>query len=210
MTINIVNPESIELSEFRRLYEFATEIGEVEIERNCNGYASTTCVIKTNDKTVKEYAIYPTVPNAGMAQIKSDILALTFCLRKLGHEITFLDEGVERKEHKISKSRLNSCNTVKEQVELLESINHPALVKVKAFIEAKRAAGGRPSKIQITDVVFEDEPVEVERKPLRTGSEWMRVKALWKDKFHLSKFTKMYKSLDEFCTFAPNEYIEGN
>jgi hypothetical protein len=79
---------------------------------------------------------------------------------------------------------------------------------VKIFIEDKRKAGGRPSKKSVVDLVFERSSVTnttsnlLQATPKRTGMEWANVKSRWRDRFSESKYAKIYKSLDEFCTFA--------
>jgi hypothetical protein len=73
------------------------------------------------------------------------------------------------------------------------------------MIENKRKEGGRPSKKSVIDLIFSGAREEKARQPVRTGPEWARVKMEWRDKFSSSKYAKMYKSLDEFCTFATEE-----
>jgi hypothetical protein len=87
-------------------------------------------------------------------------------------------------------------------VELLEEANHEKLDEVKILIENKRKEGGRPSKKSVIDFIFSGAKEEKRAQPVRTGPEWARVKMEWRDKFSESKYVKMYKSLDEFCTFA--------
>lgn len=199
--LNIPSPFYHEFEQYQKLLEFLREQDiELNISRKSEGYAISKCILDSGT-VVERHAIYPNTPNAAIGQIKADIMAITMCLREFGYKVTFEDFEKEQPE-KITKSKLNSCHTIKEVVNLLESVNHPDLKKVKGFIEEKRVSGGRPSRKQIIDLIYTEKD-EI-RKPQRSGVKWAEVKALWRDKFSSSKYAKMYKSLDEFCTFAPD------
>jgi hypothetical protein len=124
-------------------------------------------------------------------------------MRELGFDIKFLDsDPVIREKVSITRGRLDSCISLRQMVELLEEANHEKLDEVKILIENKRKEGGRPSKKSVIDFIFSGAKEEKRGQPVRTGPEWARVKMEWRDKFPTSKYVKMYKSLDEFCTFA--------
>ena len=209
MKINIANPTPHELYEYNRLLDFVYDLDQfesLEVTRGGNGYCSTLTrlTLKTGAE-VHGHAIYPHSGSVGICQIKSDILALTRCLEKIGEEVSFIEAQEEKVQSVVTKTRLSGCNTLKQIVELLEDANHESLERVKVFIEEKRKNGGRPSKKSVVDLVFErkgtSEPVKA-AQPRRTGMEWANVKAAWRDKFAESRYAKVYKSLDEFCTFA--------
>ena len=207
----IADPTPHELGEYRKLIKQLKDKfpdAYVNIERGRVDYASTTVSIWIDDerKTDWHSAIYPSVPNRGTAQIKADILALTFAMRELGFDIKFLDsDPIVREKVTITRGKLNSCISLRQMVELLEEANHEKLDEVKVMIENKRKNGGRPSKKSVIEFIFSGAREERRMQPVRTGPEWARVKMEWRDKFPTSKYAKIYKSLDEFCTFATEE-----
>jgi hypothetical protein len=204
----IADPTPHELGEYRELIKelkdkFPTAI--VMVTRGDGDYAISTTIIyiDSEKRTDTHSAIYPSVPNRGTAQIKADILSLTFAMRELGFDIKFLDEDRPvREKVVITRGRLDSCVSLRQLVELLEEANHEKVTEVKVMIENKRKNGGRPSKKSVIDFIFSGPKEERKQQPVRTGAEWAQVKMEWRDKFHASKYVKMYKSLDEFCTFA--------
>jgi hypothetical protein len=206
--LKIADPTPHELSEYRILISELKEKfpdASVLVDRGYADYAiSITSIWIDNDKRTDSHsAIYPSVPNRGTAQIKADILSLTFAMRELGFDIKFLDsDPVIREKVSITRGKLDSCISLRQMVELLEEANHEKLDEVKILIENKRKEGGRPSKKSVIDFIFSGAKEEKRAQPVRTGPEWARVKMEWRDKFPTSKYVKMYKSLDEFCTFA--------
>jgi hypothetical protein len=206
--LKIADPTPHELSEYRILISELKEKfpdASVLVDRGYADYAiSITSIWIDDDKRTDSHsAIYPSVPNRGTAQIKADILSLTFAMRELGFDIKFLDsDPVIREKVSITRGRLDSCVSLRQMVELLEEANHEKLDEVKILIENKRKEGGRPSKKSVIDFIFSGAKEEKRGQPVRTGPEWARVKMEWRDKFSESKYVKMYKSLDEFCTFA--------
>ena len=207
----IADPTPHELGEYRELIKelkdkFPTAI--VMVTRGDGDYAISTTIIyiDSEKRTDTHSAIYPSVPNRGTAQIKADILSLTFAMRELGFDIKFLDEDRPvREKVVITRGRLDSCVSLRQLVELLEEANHEKVTEVKVMIENKRKNGGRPSKKSVIDFIFSGPKEERKQQPVRTGAEWAQVKMEWRDKFAASKYAKMYKSLDEFCTFATEE-----
>jgi hypothetical protein len=206
--LKIADPTPHELNEYRVLIKELKERfpdATVLVDRGHSDYAiSITSIWIDDDKRTDSHsAIYPSVPNRGTAQIKADILALTFAMRELGFDIKFLDsDPVIREKVSITRGKLDSCISLRQMVELLEEANHEKLDEVKVMIENKRKEGGRPSKKSVIDFIFSGVREEKRAQPVRTGPEWARVKMEWRDKFPTSKYVKMYKSLDEFCTFA--------
>jgi hypothetical protein len=209
--LKLADPTPHELGEYRALInELRDKFPDAAIlvERGVGDYAvSNTAIFIDNDKRTNYHsAIYPSVPNRGTAQIKADILSLTFAMRELGFDIKFLDsDPIVREKVSITRGKLDSCISLRQMVELLEEANHEKLDEVKVIIENKRKNGGRPSKKSVIDFIFSGVREEKRAQPLRTGPEWARVKMEWRDKFSSSKYAKMYKSLDEFCTFATEE-----
>jgi hypothetical protein len=207
----IADPTPHELGEYRELIkELKNKFPDayVLVERGIGDYAISNTSIYINDEKRTDWhsAIYPSVPNRGTAQIKADLLALTFAMRELGFDIKFLDSDPPvREKVVITRGRLDSCVSLRQLVELLEDANHEKLQEVKVMIENKRKNGGRPSKKSVIDFIFSGPKEERKQQPVRTGAEWARVKMEWRDKFATSKYAKMYKSLDEFCTFATEE-----
>jgi hypothetical protein len=209
--LKLADPTPHELGEYRVLinqlmYNFPS--ASIMVERGLGDYAiSTTSIwIDDNKRTDSHSAIYPSVPNRGTAQIKADILSLTFAMRELGFDIKFLDsDPIVREKVTITRGKLDSCVSLRQLVELLEDANHEKLDEVKVMIENKRKNGGRPSKKSVIDFIFSGAREEKRALPVRTGPEWARVKMEWRDKFPSSKYAKIYKSLDEFCTFATEE-----
>lgn len=207
----IADPTPHELGEYRELIKelkekFPTAI--VMVTRGDGDYAISTTIIyiDSEKRTDTHSAIYPSVPNRGTAQIKADILSLTFAMRELGFDIRFLDSDPPvREKVVITRGRLDGCVSLRQLVELLEDANHEKLQEVRVMIENKRKDGGRPSKKSVIDFIFSGAKEEKRAQPVRTGPEWARVKMEWRDKFTSSKYAKMYKSLDEFCTFATEE-----
>ncbi len=206
--LKLADPTPHELGEYRVLINELKEKfpdASVLVERGIGDYAiSNTAIFIDDDKRTNYHsAIYPSVPNRGTAQIKADILALTFAMRELGFDIKFLDsDPIIREKVSITRGRLDGCVSLRQLVELLEEANHEKLNEVKVMIESKRKNGGRPSKKSVIDFIFSGAREEKRAQPTRTGPEWARVKMEWRDKFSSSKYSKMYKSLDEFCTFA--------
>ena len=206
--LKIADPTPHELTEYRVLISELKERfpdASVLVDRGYSDYAiSITSIWIDDDKRTDSHsAIYPSVPNRGTAQIKADILALTFAMRELGFDIKFLDsDPVIREKVSITRGKLDSCISLRQMVELLEEANHEKLDDVRVLIENKRKEGGRPSKKSVIDFIFSGAKEEKRSQPVRTGPEWARVKMEWRDKFPTSKYVKMYKSLDEFCTFA--------
>jgi hypothetical protein len=209
--LKLADPTPHELSEYRVLISELKEKfpdASVLVERGVGDYAiSNTSIFIDDDKRTNWHsAIYPSVPNRGTAQIKADILALTFAMRELGFDIKFLDsDPVIREKVSITRGKLDSCISLRQMVELLEEANHEKLQEVKVMIENKRKNGGRPSKKSVIEFIFSGAREEKRAQPVRTGPEWARVKMEWREKFASSKYAKMYKSLDEFCTFATEE-----
>ena len=209
--LKLADPTPHELVEYRVLinqlmYNFPS--ASIMVERGLGDYAiSTTSIwIDDNKRTDSHSAIYPSVPNRGTAQIKADILSLTFAMRELGFDIKFLDsDPVVREKVTITRGKLDSCVSLRQMVELLEEANHEKLQEVKVMIESKRKNGGRPSKKSVIEFIFSGAKEERRAQPVRTGPEWARVKMEWRDRFPSSKYAKIYKSLDEFCTFATEE-----
>ena len=209
--LKLADPTPHELGEYRVLinqlmYNFPS--ASIMVERGLGDYAiSTTSIwIDDNKRTDSHSAIYPSVPNRGTAQIKADILSLTFAMRELGFDNKFLDsDPIVREKVTITRGKLDSCVSLRQLVELLEDANHEKLDEVKVMIENKRKNGGRPSKKSVIDFIFSGAREEKRALPVRTGPEWARVKMEWRDKFPSSKYAKIYKSLDEFCTFATEE-----
>ena len=207
----IADPTPHELGEYRELIKelkdkFPTAI--VMVDRGNGDYAisNTIIYIDSEKRTDTHSAIYPSVPNRGTAQIKADILSLTFAMRELCFDIKFLDSDPPvREKVVITRGRLDGCVSLRQLVELLEDANHEKLTEVKSMIENKRKEGGRPSKKSVIDFIFSGAKEEKRAQPVRTGPEWARVKMEWREKFPSSKYAKMYKSLDEFCTFATEE-----
>ena len=209
--LKLADPTPHELSEYRILIsELKDRFPDAHVIVN-RGYADyaisiTSIWIDDDKRTDSHSAIYPSVPNRGTAQIKADILSLTFAMRELGFDIKFLDsDPIIREKVSITRGRLDGCVSLRQLVELLEEANHEKLDEVKVMIENKRKNGGRPSKKSVIDFIFSGAKEEKRAQPLRTGPEWARVKMEWRDKFSSSKYAKMYKSLDEFCTFATEE-----
>lgn len=209
--LKLADPTPHELTEYRSLIsELKSKLPDawVMVDRGTSDYAMCTASIWIEDdrKTDWHSAIYPSVPNRGTAQIKADILALTFAMRELGFDIKFLDSDPPvREKVSITRGKLDGCVSLRQLVELLEDANHEKLQEVKVMIENKRKDGGRPSKKSVIDFIFSGAKEEKRAQPVRTGPEWARVKMEWRDKFATSKYAKMYKSLDEFCTFASEE-----
>jgi hypothetical protein len=209
--LKLADPTPHELSEYRILISELKDRfpdAHVIVDRGYADYAiSITSIWIDDDKRTDSHsAIYPSVPNRGTAQIKADILSLTFAMRELGFDIKFLDsDPIIREKVSITRGRLDGCVSLRQLVELLEEANHEKLDEVKVMIENKRKNGGRPSKKSVIDFIFSGAREEKRAQPLRTGPEWARVKMEWRDKFSSSKYAKMYKSLDEFCTFATEE-----
>ena len=92
----IADPTPHELGEYRELIkELKSKFPDayVLVERGIGDYAisNTSIYIHDEKRTDWHSAIYPSVPNRGTAQIKADILALTFAMRELGFDIKFLD-----------------------------------------------------------------------------------------------------------------------
>lgn len=207
----IADPTPHELGEYRELIKelkekFPTAI--VMVDRGKGDYAisNTIIYIDSEKRTDTHSAIYPSVPNRGTAQIKADILSLTFAMRELGFDIKFLDSDQPvREKVTITRGKLDGCVSLRQLVELLEDANHEKLTEVKVLIENKRKEGGRPSKKSVIDFIFSGVKEERRAQPVRTGPEWARVKMEWREKFPSSKYSKIYKSLDEFCTFATEE-----
>jgi hypothetical protein len=209
--LKLADPTPHELSEYRVLINELKEKfpdASILVERGVGDYAiSNTSIFIDDDKRTNWHsAIYPSVPNRGTAQIKADILSLTFAMRELGFDIKFLDsDPVIREKVTITRGKLNSCVSLRQMVELLEEANHEKIDEVKVMIENKRKNGGRPSKKSVIEFIFSGTREERRMQPVRTGPEWARVKMEWRDRFTSSKYAKMYKSLDEFCTFATEE-----
>jgi hypothetical protein len=209
--LKLADPTPHELGEYRVLISELKEKfpdASVLVERGVGDYAisNTSIFIDDDKRTSWHSAIYPSVPNRGTAQIKADILSLTFAMRELGFDIKFLDsDPVVREKVTITRGKLDSCISLRQMVELLEEANHEKLDEVKILIESKRKNGGRPSKKSVINFIFSGAKEERRAQPVRTGPEWARVKMEWRDKFSSSKYAKMYKSLDEFCTFATEE-----
>ena len=206
--LKLADPTPHELTEYRVLInELKNKLPDawVMVDRGASDYAicTTSIWIEDDRKTDWHSAIYPSVPNRGTAQIKADILALTFAMRELGFDVKFLDSDPPvREKVSITRGRLDGCVSLRQLVELLEEANHEKLQEVKVMIENKRKEGGRPSKKSVINFIFSGAKEEKRAQPVRTGPEWARVKMEWRDKFADSKYSKMYKSLDEFCTFA--------
>jgi hypothetical protein len=209
--LKLADPTPHELSEYRILISELKDRfpdAHVIVDRGYADYAiSITSIWIDDDKRTDSHsAIYPSVPNRGTAQIKADILSLTFAMRELGFDIKFLDsDPIIREKVSITRGRLDGCVSLRQLVELLEEANHEKLNEVKVMIENKRKEGGRPSKKSVIDFIFSGAKEEKRAQPTRIGPEWARVKMEWRDKFSSSKYAKMYKSLDEFCTFATEE-----
>ena len=209
--LKLADPTPHELGEYRLLIsELKDKFPDayIMVERGVGDYAISNTAIFINDDKRTNYhsAIYPSVPNRGTAQIKADILSLTFAMRELGFDIKFLDsDPIVREKVTITRGKLDSCVSLRQLVELLEDANHEKLDEVKVMIENKRKNGGRPSKKSVIDFIFSGAREEKRALPVRTGPEWARVKMEWRDKFSSSKYAKIYKSLDEFCTFATEE-----
>jgi len=209
--LKLADPTPHELGEYRLLIsELKDKFPEAHlmVDRGDGDYAiSGTSIWIDDDKhTAIHFAIYPSVPNRGTAQLKADILSLTFAMRELGFDIKFLDsDPVVREKVAITRGRLDGCVSLRQLVELLEDANHEKLSDVKVMIESKRKNGGRPSKKSVIDFIFSGAREERRALPARTGPEWARVKMEWRERFPSSKYAKMYKSLDEFCTFATEE-----
>lgn len=207
----IADPTPHELGEYRVLInELKDKFPDacVMVDRGEGDYAicNTSIWVNNECKTDIHSAIYPSVPNRGTAQIKADLLALTFAMRELGFDIRFLDSDPPvREKVTITRGKLDGCVSLRQLVELLEDANHEKLAEVKILIENKRKNGGRPSKKSVIDFIFSGAKEEKRAQPVRTGPEWARVKMEWREKFSSSKYAKMYKSLDEFCTFATEE-----
>ena len=207
----IADPTPHELGEYRELIKQLKDklpTARVVVYRGNGDYAFSNTEIYVDDekRTNTHSAIYPSVPNRGTAQIKADILSLTFAMRELGFDIRFLDSDPPvREKVTITRGKLDGCVSLRQLVELLEDANHEKLTEVKTMIEGKRKNGGRPSKKSVIDLIFLGAKEEKRAQPVRTGPEWARVKMEWRDKFPSSKYAKMYKSLDEFCTFATEE-----
>jgi hypothetical protein len=206
--LKLADPTPHELGEYRLLISELKDKfpdASVLVERGIGDYAISNTAIWIDDDKRTNYhsAIYPSVPNRGTAQIKADILSLTFAMRELGFDIKFLDsDPIVREKVTITRGKLDSCVSLRQLVELLEDASHEKLDEVKVMIENKRKNGGRPSKKSVIDFIFSGAREEKRALPVRTGPEWARVKMEWRDKFGTSKYAKIYKSLDEFCTFA--------
>ena len=209
--LKLADPTPHELGEYRLLIsELKDKFPEAHlmVDRGDGDYAiSGTSIWIDDDKhTAIHFAIYPSVPNRGTAQLKADILSLTFAMRELGFDIKFLDsDPIIREKVAITRGKLDGCVSLRQLVELLEEANHEKLSEVKVMIESKRKNGGRPSKKSVIDFIFSGAKEEKRAQPMRTGPEWARVKMEWRERFPSSKYAKMYKSLDEFCTFATEE-----
>lgn len=209
--LKLADPTPHELGEYRILINELKDKfpdSRIMVDRGDGDYAiSSTLIFIDHDKrTLSHSAIYPSVPNRGTAQIKADILSLTFAMRELGFDIKFLDsDPVIREKVTITRGKLDSCVSLRQLVELLEEANHEKVDQVKAMIESKRKNGGRPSKKSVISFIFSGVKEERRAQPVRTGPEWARVKMDWRERFPSSKYAKIYKSLDEFCTFATEE-----
>jgi len=113
--LKLADPTPHELSEYRVLIkELKDKFPDayVSMDRGSGDYALTTTSIWIDDerKTDWHSAIYPSVPNRGTAQIKADILALTFAMRELGFDIKFLDsDPIVREKVSITRGKLDSC-----------------------------------------------------------------------------------------------------
>ena len=175
ISIKLADPTPHELSEYRKLEDILYASGDyaIDITRSYAEYPMSVVRIldkENNPITRPHTAIYPSVPNRGTAQLKSDILALTFAMRELGFEISFLgSDPVERERVTITRGKLESCNSLKELVALLEDANHERLDEVKVLIENKRKQGGRPSKKAIVQMLFTGSVSEKRAQPIRTG-----------------------------------------
>jgi hypothetical protein len=209
--LKLADPTPHELGEYRVLIKELKDKfpdAAVLVERGVGDYAVSNTAIWIDDDKRTNYhsAIYPSVPNRGTAQIKADILSLTFAMRELGFDIKFLDsDPIIREKVTITRGKLDGCVSLRQLVQLLEDAGHEKLDEVKVMIENKRKNGGRPSKKSVIEFIFSGAREERKMQPIRTGPEWARVKMEWREKFSSSKYAKMYKSLDEFCTFATEE-----
>jgi hypothetical protein len=81
------------------------------------------------------------------------------------------------------------------------------MAQMTDHLDKLRLEGRRVNKYDVIDFVFKEVVVVpmTERKPLRSGAEWMRVKQL-AERINLPNG---YKNADEFATFASKEEIDG-
>lgn len=106
---------------------------------------------------------------------------------------------------------------------VLNKKGYPSVEKIKAVVDILRKTKiyksknyNRATPTVIADLLFfpervaavfepEKKPEPEKRKPVRTGMAWLKVKNEWRDKFQNSEFATVYKSLDDFATFASTE-----
>lgn len=228
MKVNIVDPMPYELKEFNRLLAEARAYFEkdgveviFEFKRECNAYVSTTGQVSltkydTRFKTSnKQFAIYPSVPNAGAAQMKCDIMCLVECLRDLGMEVSYMDEEQPIIEKvRITKAFLSGLSSVREIKKRIQGTDFEK--RVEEYENNLRGQANRKgkelriTKKQIIALLSPNEEIQ-QVKPKRIGSEWIEAKKLWpKEKFLQSNFVKSYKSWDDFLTFATHDEIHSN
>jgi hypothetical protein len=207
MLIQIANPSTTLNDVYSLLWNECEKIGSFTFSTERHGHI--VCHGTLNQKVSRVFA--PILSSEGDAYMNAEILCMVDLLKKNGVEVSFTGEQV--KEHKakagktkINKNDLKNASSLRDCLRRLEDSGYD-MVQLTDHLDGLRIDGRRVNKYDVVDFVFKDAivPTMTDRKPLRSGAEWMRVKQLVEGR----NLPDGYKSIDEFATFASKDEIDG-
>lgn len=207
MLIDIINPSTKLNDVYSELWSKCESLGGLTFTTERCGHI--VCHGKLQDKVARCFA--PIHSSEGDAYMCAEILCMVNLLNQLGQNIEFSGKEVKIITPKLPKSKidrafLKNSSSLSDCLRRLEDTGYD-MVQLTDYLDSLRNEGRRVNKYDVVEFVFKEvkiEPIQ-DRKPLRSGAEWMRVKALADGK----NLPHGFNSADEFATFATKEQIDG-
>lgn len=208
MLIQLSNPSTSLNDVYTKLWSECEKIGKFSFTTQRCGHI--VCHGTLNEKVSRVFA--PILSSEGDAYMNAEILCMVDLLKKNGVEVTFAGENVKEVKPRASKSKLTkndlkNASSLRDCIRRLEDSDYN-MVELTDYLDGLRNSGRRVNKYDVIEFVFKDAipviPI-ADRKPQRSGAEWMRVKQLAEGR----NLPENYKNADEFATFASKDEIDG-
>lgn len=225
MKILLHNPTTHELNEFQKLVDYAKEKYNSTFHTTFENEGYVFChgdLVNDKGKTIASARTFmPIGSDLGKSRVLAEILSITQCLKDLGETIEWLEKEdispaiVSPSAYNLTEEYLKGSSNLAEALRRVRLSGYPNYNALEAHLKEFKDAKGNRKRATKNDVITfifsyaSDTPSAgktqiTERKPLRSGIEWRKVKELVKN-----NVPEGYNSADEFATFASKSEVDG-
>jgi hypothetical protein len=225
MKLQLENPTTHELSELQKLVLFTKEKYQSTFHCTFENEGYIFCFGDlVNDKgrqISSSRSFMPIGNNLGKARVLAEILCLVQCLESLGEKIEWNNNEevspaiVNPSAYSLTEDYILGSSNIGEALRRVRESGYPNQTLLEKHISEMKNSSGcrkRATKRDVAQFVFslatKETPKEVEvkreGKPIRSGSEWSRVKKLAQISLPIG-----YKSADEFANFASKSEVDA-